>query len=75
MWGARVKQCETRHLWSLKSAFKDGALNLDHSVAYNKEVVEAGVADGRVAPALLPMSTDKRIRERQLTTNYVGNVR
>jgi len=33
------------------------------------------VADGRVAPALLPMYTDKRIRERQLTTKYVGNVR
>ena len=36
--------------------------------------VDAGIA-GRVAPALLPMYTDERIRERQLTTNYVGNVR
>jgi hypothetical protein len=42
---------------------------------YNKEVEDAGVADGRVAPALLPMYTDERIRERQLTTKYVGNVR
>jgi succinate dehydrogenase/fumarate reductase flavoprotein subunit len=57
------------------NSFKDGALNLDHVAAYNKEVVEAGVADGRVAPALLPMYTDERIRERQLTTHYVGNVR
>ena len=54
---------------------QDGTLNLDHVVAYNKEVEEAGVADGRVAPALLPMYTDERIRERQLTTQYVGNVR
>ena len=41
----------------------------------HKEVTDAGVADGRVAPALLPISTDERIRERQLTTEYVGNVR
>jgi len=37
------------------SSFKDGALVLDHVAAYNKEVIDAGVADGRVAPALLPM--------------------
>jgi succinate dehydrogenase/fumarate reductase flavoprotein subunit len=54
---------------------QEGSLNLDHVVAYNKEVEDAGVADGRVAPALLPMYTDERIRERQLTTKYVGNVR
>ena len=54
---------------------KDSALNLDHVAAYNKEVEDAGVADGRVSPALLPMYTDERIRERQLTTEYVGNVR
>ncbi len=57
------------------NSWKDGALNLDHVAAYNKEVVDAGVADGRVAPALLPMYTDERIRERQLTSHYVGNVR
>ena len=54
---------------------QDGALNLDHVAAYNKEVIDADVADGRVAPALLPMYTDERIRERQLTTKYLGNVR
>ena len=53
---------------------QDGALNLDHVAAYNKEVIDAGVSDGRVAPALLPMYTDERIKERQLTTEYVGNI-
>ncbi len=57
------------------NSWQDGALNLDHVAAYNKKVLDAGVADGRVAPALLPMYTDERIRERQLTTEYVGNVR
>jgi succinate dehydrogenase / fumarate reductase flavoprotein subunit len=54
---------------------KDGAFNLDHVVAYNKEVTEAGVADGRVSPMLIPMYTDERVRERQLTAHSVGNVR
>ena len=59
----------------LADGFKDGSLSLDHVVAYNKEVDEAGVADGRVSPALIPDYTDPQVRERQLTANYVGNVR
>ena len=54
---------------------KDSAHNLDNEAANNKEDEDSGVADGRVSPALLPMYTDERIRERQLTTVYVGNVR
>ena len=41
------------------------------SVVGQEPVVTAlrnAIADGRVAPALLPMYTDERIRERQLTT-------
>lgn len=60
--------------FSLSTA-KDGSLNLDHVVAYKKEVEDAGVAGGRVAPALLPTHTDERIRERQLTAKHVDNVR
>jgi succinate dehydrogenase / fumarate reductase flavoprotein subunit/L-aspartate oxidase len=59
----------------LATGFKDGSLSLDHVVAYNREVEEAGVADGRVSPALIPDYTDPQVRERQLTANYVGNVR
>jgi succinate dehydrogenase/fumarate reductase flavoprotein subunit len=54
---------------------KDGALTLEHVNAYNTEVEKAGIADGRVAPAVIPDYTDPEVRERQLTTNYVGNVR
>jgi succinate dehydrogenase/fumarate reductase flavoprotein subunit len=59
----------------LADGFKDGPLSLDHVVAYNREVEGAGVADGRVSPALIPDYTDPQVRERQLTANYVGNVR
>jgi len=55
--------------------FKDGSLSLDHVKRYNQEVTDAGVGEGRVAPALIPMYTDEKVRERQLTATYVGNVR
>jgi succinate dehydrogenase/fumarate reductase flavoprotein subunit len=54
---------------------KDGTLTLEHVVKYNDEVAKAGIADGRVAPAIIPDYTDPEVRERQLTANYVGNVR
>ncbi len=59
----------------IADGFKDGALTLDHVRAYNAEVAKAGVAEGRVAPAIIPNYTDPEVRERQLTTNYVGNLR
>jgi len=57
------------------NGWKEGALSLDHVVRYNREVEEAGVPGDRVAPALIPDYTDTRVRERQLTAHYVGNVR
>ncbi|MBU8934776.1 MAG: FAD-binding protein [candidate division Zixibacteria bacterium] len=54
---------------------KDGKLSLDHAVKYNAEVDKAGVADGRVAPMLLPDYTDPAVREKQLTSHYVGTMR
>ncbi|MBD3234452.1 MAG: FAD-binding protein, partial [candidate division Zixibacteria bacterium] len=50
-------------------------LTLEHVEKYNKEVEDAGVGDGRVAPMILPNYTDERIRERQLTAHYVGTIR
>jgi hypothetical protein len=44
-------------------------------VAYNKEVTDVGVADGRMSPMLIPMYTDERVRGRQLTAHDVRNVR
>jgi hypothetical protein len=54
---------------------KDGKMSLDHVKAYNKEVVEAGIEGDRVSPMLLPDYTDPRVRERQLTSHYVGTMR
>ncbi len=55
--------------------FKDGALSLEHVKAYHAELQAEGVQTDRVAPMLIPNYTDARIRERQLTTSYVGTVR
>ncbi|MBW2457069.1 MAG: FAD-binding protein [Deltaproteobacteria bacterium] len=54
---------------------KDGKLSLEHVRKYNKEVAEAGFEEDRVSPMLLPNYTDPKVRERQLTTEYVGTVR
>jgi len=58
----------------VKGDAKDGKLSLDHVRAYNKEVAAAGVPGEKVAPMLIPNYTDARIRDKQLTTNYVGTV-
>ncbi len=50
-------------------------LTLDHVVKYNKEAEEAGIERDKVAPMILPDYTDPRIRERQLTSHYVGTLR
>lgn len=54
---------------------KDGNLTLDHVRAYHKELEEAGIETERVAPMLLPDYTNPEVRQRQLTTAYVGTVR
>jgi succinate dehydrogenase/fumarate reductase flavoprotein subunit len=54
---------------------RDAGLSLDHVKAYNREVDEAGVGEQRVSPMLLPDYTDPRVRERQLTSHYVGTLR
>jgi succinate dehydrogenase / fumarate reductase flavoprotein subunit/L-aspartate oxidase len=53
----------------------EGALSLEHVVRYNKEADEAGIPEEKVAPMLLPDYTDPRVRERQLTSHYVGTMR
>lgn len=57
----------------IQNGFKDGKLSLDHVVKYNKEA--EAVADGRVAPMILPDYTDPAIREKQLTSCYNGTLR
>ena len=50
-------------------------MNLEHVKAYNKQVADAKIEGDRVSPMLLPDYTDPKVKERQLSTTYVGNVR
>ncbi|MCD6162255.1 MAG: FAD-binding protein [candidate division Zixibacteria bacterium] len=50
-------------------------LSLKHVVKYNKEVEKTGIEGDRVAPMLLPDYTEKHVREKQLTTKYLGTMR
>jgi succinate dehydrogenase/fumarate reductase flavoprotein subunit len=58
-----------------KEKAKDGALNIDHVAKYHKEMDEAGIETDRVAPMLLPDYTPENIKERELTSHYVGTMR
>ncbi len=52
----------------------NGKLSLDHVKKYNMEVEEAGIKDV-VSPMLLPDYSNPKVRERQLTTDYLGTIR
>jgi succinate dehydrogenase/fumarate reductase flavoprotein subunit len=56
-------------------SWRDGGLSLDHVRRYHRELDSAGVVTDRVAPMLLPDYSNPEVRERQLTTSYVGTVR
>ena len=58
-----------------KEKAKEGKLTLDHVRRYHKELEEAGIITDRVAPMLLPDYSNPEVRERQLTTHYVGTIR
>ncbi|MBW1878378.1 MAG: FAD-binding protein [Deltaproteobacteria bacterium] len=53
----------------------DAAPTLDHVRRFHKELDDAGADGGRVAPMLLPDYTHERVKERQLTSHYVGTIR
>jgi succinate dehydrogenase / fumarate reductase flavoprotein subunit/L-aspartate oxidase len=52
-----------------------GNLGLDHVRAYHRELESAGIAEGAVAPMVLPDYTDPHVRRRQLTSHYLGTLR
>jgi len=54
---------------------REGRLSLAHVRNYHKELEEAGVITDRVAPMLLPDYTNPEVRQRQLTTHYIGTLR
>jgi succinate dehydrogenase/fumarate reductase flavoprotein subunit len=59
----------------VKEKSKDGKLTLDHVRKYHKELEAVGIATDRVAPMLLPDYSNPNVRERQLTTHYLGTIR
>ncbi len=58
-----------------KENSKEGKLTLDHVRRYHKELEEAGIITDRVSPMLLPDYTHPQVRQRQLTTHYLGTLR
>lgn len=55
---------------------KHGKLTLEHVKKYNKTLEKAGITlNGRVAPMILPDYSNPEVREKQLTTKYVGTIR
>jgi len=58
-----------------KKEYKPGKLSLEHVVKYNKEAGSIEGAKDRVSPMLLPDYSNPAVRDRQLTTDYVGTVR
>ena len=58
-----------------KTRADSGNLTLDHVRAYHRELEESGVDTDRVAPMLLPDYTLPHVKERQLTSSYLGTLR
>ncbi|MCP4581470.1 MAG: FAD-binding protein, partial [candidate division Zixibacteria bacterium] len=59
----------------VKESAQDGKLTLDHVAKYNKEMDNSGVDENRVSPMLIPDYTTSAIKEKQLTTAYLGTMR
>jgi succinate dehydrogenase/fumarate reductase flavoprotein subunit len=52
-----------------------GELNLEHVRKYNKECKDAGIPADKVSPMVLPDYSNPEVREKQLTTTYVGTLK
>ena len=58
----------------VQNGVQDGKPSLEHVVAYNEEAKKAGLG-ANVAPMLLPDYTLEHVKERQLTSTYLGTMR
>ena len=58
-----------------KEKSREGKLTLDHVRRYHKALEEAGIVTDRVAPMILPDYSNPKVRERQLTAQYLGTIR
>jgi succinate dehydrogenase/fumarate reductase flavoprotein subunit len=61
-------------LFARESA-KEGRLTLDHVRKFHEELEAAGIDRKKLSPILLPDYSNALVRERQLTTVYVGTLR
>ena len=59
----------------VREEWKAGAPTLDHVRRYHAELEEAALGRDAVAPMLLPDYSNAAVRERQLTTHYLGTLR
>ena len=60
----------------IRSGRKDGRLTLDHVKTYNQGLDQDKVpTENRVSPMLLPDYGNPAVREKQLTSHYVGTLR
>ena len=66
---------DRNYLEYIKGVNGNGKLNLDHVVKYNKEIDALKLKEERVAPMLLPDYSNPDVRERQLTSKYLGTIR
>jgi hypothetical protein len=48
---------------------------LEHVISYQNDLEKAGIPRNRVSPMLLPDYTDPQVRNRQLTSTYLGTLR
>ncbi|MBN1899704.1 FAD-binding protein [Candidatus Sumerlaeota bacterium] len=58
-----------------KSLEKTSDLTLEHVRKYNREVEKIGIDPARVSPILLPDYIPNHVKERQLTSHYLGAIR
>ena len=57
-----------------RERWRSGTPSLAHVKRYNEEVKRQRVDEGLVAPMLLPDYSNPIVRQRQLTTRYLGNL-
>jgi succinate dehydrogenase / fumarate reductase flavoprotein subunit/L-aspartate oxidase len=59
-----------------KKKYKSGTLTLDHVRKYNQILEKAGIdLTQKFAPMLLPDYSNPEVREKQLTSHYIGTIR
>ena len=59
----------------VKEQYEDGKLTMEHVTNFQKEFDDLQIEGDRVSPMLIPDYTPQDVKERQLTSKYLGTVR